>query len=396
MKNIFKGIILPILFGILVAILLNYPVFADKYPTPEVDELEVQKFVESVGVQIRIPCKIVYRSLTWYKFEEGRKLSDIEFNRLSDDEKIWYEDGYLVKYSEWEKDEKKWTEAAIYGSGVLIYSAILPEPLQSKAEGKDKGIYGETLVITNYHVAQPIIDKYSLGSRYEPINVYEDKDIITTLFPPKATVKPGARPIRQKYFVITDEDGKEATWLATRNTAGIKIKESQHYEILATVVAYDKGLDVAVLQIKNVFFQPYATFRQTPCQVGEKIWSRDAPLALAFSTNRGRINQVGLDLGISEDGLGWMDQVKTDIPSAPGSSGAGIFDVNGFLIAQHHGVLIHQLGDSWNYIEGGHLANPGDKIAEWLSWNGFSYIFEQKPYKTQQDFLMIHALPIEE
>jgi len=384
-----------ILLTILIVFMLAIPVLADEYPTPIVDELEVQKFIESVGVQIRIPCKIVYRNLTWYKFEKGMKLSDIEFNRLSDDEKIWYKDGYLVKYGEWEKDKNKWEESAIYGSGVLIYSAILPEPLQSRAEGKDKGIYGETLVITNYHVAQPIIDKYSLGSRYDPINVYENKDIVTSLFPPKATIKPGARPIKQKFFFLIDKDGEEATWLATKNTAGIKIDESQRYDILATVVAYDKGLDVAVLQIKNVFFQPYATFRRTPCQVGERIWSRDAPLALAFSTNRGRINQTGLDLGVSEDGLGWNDQVKTDIPSAPGSSGAGIFDVNGFLIAQHHGVLIHQLGTSWNYIEGGHLANPGDRIAEWLSWNGFSYIFEEKPYKTQQNYLDKVTLSIE-
>ena len=57
--------------------MLTIPVLAAEYPTPTVDELEVQKFIESVGVQIRIPCKIVYRTLTWYKFEEGQKLSDI-------------------------------------------------------------------------------------------------------------------------------------------------------------------------------------------------------------------------------------------------------------------------------------------------------------------------------
>ena len=347
------------------------------YPTPEVDELEVQNFIESVGIQVRIPVVYTSRDLSWYKYEKGQKLTEKQIDKLNDDEKLWYAMGYKVEYGEWKaKDEEK-IEAAIYGSGVVIYSAVLPEPLQSK----EKGIYGSTLILTNYHVVEPIIDKYSLGGRFKPFNVYVESDVVKSVFPPEMKIREGARPIQQRFMELGTI--KKTAWLAEKNTAEIKRDTGQHYQINATVVAYDKGVDVGILQVNNVFFQPYATFRQTPCQVGEKIWSRDAPLALEFSTNRGRINQVHLDLGVSSDGLGWMDQVKTDIASAPGSSGAGIFDVNGFLIAQHHGVLVHQ----GNYIEGGHLANPGDKIAEWLNWNGFSYIFLEKPYKTQQTFL---------
>jgi len=366
-----------ILIIMLLVMSLVIPVLADGYPTPAVDELAVQTFVESVGVQIRIPVVYTYNTLTWYKYEEGKKLTDKEIDKLSDDEKEWYKLGYKVVYGEWQtKDEEK-VEIAIYGSGVIIYSAVLPEPLQSK----EKGIYGATLILTNYHVAEPLIDKLSLGSRFKPINVYAESDIIKSTYPPQMTIREGSRPIKQKFMELGTME--TTGYVATKNTMEIKCKIDQHYQINAKVVAYDKGLDVAVLQVDNVFFQPYATFRQTPCQVGERIWSRDAPLALPFSTNRGRINQTGLDLGVWASGLGWNDQVKTDIASAPGSSGAGIFDVNGFLIAQHHGVLVHQ----GNYIEGGHLANPGDKIAEWLSWNGFSYIFLEKPYKTQLDFL---------
>ncbi|PKP62216.1 hypothetical protein CVT91_00055 [Candidatus Atribacteria bacterium HGW-Atribacteria-1] len=372
---------------LLLVIVLVVPVLAQPYPTPIVDDVAVQKFIESVGVQIRIPVVITYRTLTWYKYEEGKKLTQKEIDKLSDDERVWYGLGYKVEYGEWlTKDEEK-VEAAIYGSGVIIYSAILPEPLQSK----EKGLYGATLVLTNYHVAEPLIDKLSLGSRFKPLNIYEEKDIIKSTYPPKMTIKEGARPYKQKFYEI-GKIKEEASYIASKNTMEIKTKIDQHYQINASVVAYDKGLDVAVLQVNNVFFQPYATFRQTPCQVGERIWSRDAPLALPFSTNRGYINQVGLDLGVWASGLGWNDQVKTDIASAPGSSGAGIFDVNGFLIAQHHGVLVHQ----GNYIEGGHLANPGDKIAEWLSWNGFSYIFSEKPYRTQLDYLTVKAQPIKE
>lgn len=358
--------------------MLTVSIFASEYPTPIVDDLAVQKFVESVGVQIRIPVVMIKRNLTWYKYDDGVKLSQKKIDKLTDDEKIWYAQGYRVEYGDWQtKDEEK-VEAAIYGSGVVIYSAILLKPLQSQ----EKGIYGATLFATNYHVGQPIIEKDGLGTRFKPFNVYKEIDLIKSTYPPSVKIRNGARPLYQKFYKLGTIK-EEVTWSAKKNTAEIKRTVDQNYQINAKIVAYDKGLDVCILQVDNVFFQPYATFRQTPCQVGEKIWSRDAPLALPFSTNRGMINQVGLDLGVWSCGLGWNDQVKTDIASAPGSSGAGVFDVNGFLIAQHHGVLVHQ----GNYIEGGHLANAGDKIAEWLAWNGFSYIFEEKPYKTQLDFL---------
>ena len=376
-----KTLLTMLIVSVLAISILTISVLAE-YPTPEVDEIAVQNFVESVGVQIRIPIVITYRSLTWYKYDEGIKLTQKEIDKLSDDEKEWYGLGYKVEYGEWQSEDDEKVESAIYGSGVVIYSAILPEPLQSQ----EKGIYGATLFMTNYHVGQPIIDKLSLGSRFKPFNVYEEIDTIKSIYPPSVKIRKGARPTKQKFFTLGHI---KEEYKATKNTAEIKRTEDQNYQINAKIVAYDKGLDVCVMQVDNVFFQPYATFRGTPCQVGERIWSRDAPLALPFSTNRGWINQVGLDLGIWADGLGWNDQVKTDIPSAPGSSGAGIFDVNGFLIAQHHGVLVNQ----GNYIVGGHLANAGDKIAEWLSWNGFSYIFLEKPYKTQQDFLeKIHTM----
>ncbi len=372
-----------ILLAILIVLALAIPVLATEYPVPPISEKDVIEFVEKVGVQVRIPVKQVYRSLSFYKFEEGTKLTDEEFKKLSEDEKTWYSQGYIVKYGEWigdDKDEKdQIVETAIYGSGTIIYSNILPEPLQSQ----DKGLYAETLVMTNYHVVQPLVDRLSLGSKSYPINVYEERDIKTSIDPPKAEIIEGARPISQKYSYLIDKEGEPYYWSATTNVASIKINEKQNYNIQAACVGYDKGLDVGILQIKNVAFQPYATFRKTECQVGEKVWIRHAPLALAFSTDRGHINQTHLDLGIDDDGLGWMDQVKLDIPSAPGSSGSGIFDENGFLIALFHGGLIHQMGEGYSFIEGGHLAHEGTSVAEWLNWKGFSYIFSVGVHEEQ-------------
>ncbi|GAG59161.1 unnamed protein product, partial [marine sediment metagenome] len=198
-------------------------------------------------------------------------------------------------------------------------------------------------------------------------------------------------PIKQKYFELIDEEGKPfAYYSATTNYASIKLTVDQHYEIHATVPkdGYDKGLDVGILIIKNVAFQPYATFRRTECIVGEKAWIRHCPMAMQFSTDRGWVNQTHLDLGVSSDGLGWNDQVKLDIPSAPGSSGSGIFDERGFLIALFHGGLIHRLGQGYSYIEGGHLAHAGDKVADWLNWRGYSYIFlKDEVHKDQKELV---------
>ena len=376
-----------ILLAIIIVAFLALPVLATEWASPPISEKDVIDFIEKVGVQVRIPVYQVYRPLSFYKFEEGVKLTDEEIRKLNEDEKIWYEQGYTVKYGEWigdDKDEEdQIVKVAIYGTGTIIYSAELPEALQSQ----DKGIYAETLVMTNYHVVQPLVDKLNLGSKAYPINVYEERDYRTSIDPPEVEIIAGARPIKQKYGYFVDKEGKPASWIASVNKASIKISVDQHYDIEAVCVGYDKGLDVGILQIKNVAFQPYATFRQTECRVGEKVWIRHAPLALAFSTDRGYINQTHLDLGVSADGLGWMDQVKIDIPSAPGSSGSGIFDENGFLIALFHGGLIHQTGMGYAFIEGGHLAHEGTRVAEWLNWKGFSYIFEQPLYKDHDEIV---------
>ena len=397
-----------ILIAILTICMLLIPIFGNaQYAIPIVQDADVIEWLEKISCRIEIPVEIIWRDLSFYKLEKGKKLTDSEIEDLNEDEQRWYEQGYIVQYGEWigdskdEKDERK--QWALYGSGSVIFSGELPEALQSKEKEiivltstysayslysdysysspiqiNEKGIYAETLVQTNYHVIQPLVDKLSLGSKSEPINVYEEIDIKTSIDPPTAKFVEGARPIAQKYVVLVDKEGNWYDWLATTNVASIEFTENQNYDIQATVVAYDKLLDVGILSIKNVAFQPYATFRGTECVVGEKVWIAHSPLAMTKSIDRGHVNQTHLDLGVGRDGLGWNDQVKLDIPSAPGSSGSGIFDENGFLVALFHGGLIYQLGWGYSFIEGGHLAHEGVSIYDWLNWKGFSYIFLNK------------------
>jgi len=380
----------------------------------KIPDQDMINLVEQLGCQIRIPLLMVSRSTSFYKFEAGDKLSAKKIELLTDEEKTWYEQGYIVKYGEWigddESEKDKLVEVAIYGSGSIIFSDILPEALQSSSKEivvlkntygstyqevstNEKGTYAETLVMTNYHVIEPLIDEKALGSKKFPLSVYAEADIITEIDPPSARIVEGARPISQKYYVMMDEEGAVKSWEADGNEAEIRIKVDQDYAIKGKVVGFDKGLDVGIISIKNVAFQPYAKFRETPCVVGERVWIRHSPMAMRFSTDRGYVNQTGLDLGVDRNGLGWNNQVKLDIPSAPGSSGSPIFDEEGYIIALFHGGLIHQLGQGYSFIEGGHLAHSGVAVAEWLKWQGFSYIFDTELYKGQSELIERYCIP---
>ena len=321
-------------------------------PQPPVSDVEVLDFVRSVTVQVVVRFNQYTRYPNWYKLAEGEKL-DKPF--LQDEEKEWYEQGYKVEWGKWQEPEP-WL---ISGSGVILYSKEYEKPIliNNKLE------YGETLGITNWHVVEMLIDYESRGNASKPLNIYAEKDKVVTMLPPSVTIIDGARPVKQVYYTVDTQQ------------IYIKHDEKQLYEVVAELVSFDNFIDVAVFRIKNVFGLPYATWRGTPCQVGEKVWICGAPLGVRFSIDRGYINQTGLDLGIS-GGVGWDDQVKMDIAAAPGSSGSGIFDIYGNLIAQEHGVFVY----NGNYISGGHLATNGMSIREFLIWHGFAYTVLQEPY----------------
>ena len=85
-----------LLLAILIVCVFVLPVFAIE--APPIGDKEIIEFLEKVGVQVRIPVKQVYRALSFYKYEEGQKLSDEKYKDLSEDEKVWYDQGYIVVY----------------------------------------------------------------------------------------------------------------------------------------------------------------------------------------------------------------------------------------------------------------------------------------------------------
>ncbi len=315
----FRGLIM-----ILLLILMSFTATAQ-------EQTSINEFVRDVTVQIIVSVERYSRTLTWYQ--------EINTDGSRSD--------WKVRYGNWEEPER----IEVVGSGFIVYSGSAPYPSDT---------VGATYILTNAHVVSLMVRENTRGSAYRPLDVFSQDDMIITTTPPNVAVREGARPIQQQYLVVD------------RDYVSIRHSEDQLYEVRAKVVAYDELLDVALLELGNVWGLPYAKFRRDPPKVAEEVVICGAPLGIGFSLDYGKINQVGLDLGIS-GGISWNQQIKVSIAAAPGSSGSGIFDAQtGEVVAQLHGCLVYQ----GNYIAGGQLANEGRRIAEWLRWSGWAFILE--------------------
>lgn len=294
--------------------------------------IPVEQFIRSTTVQVVVNMSRYSRNVTWYQ--------EVDANGNRGE---WKE-----RYGDWSKEPELVTAV---GSGVILYS------------GKDKDA---TYILTNAHVVDTLVRKESLGSRAKPLEVFKDEDKIEHSMPPRLKIREDARPIGQEYYVLDT------------NYVAIKHRKDQQYEVRGKVVAFDMALDVALIEVSGVYGLPYASFRDTPTHVGEEVFICGAPLGIPFSLDKGRVNQVELDLGAG-GGIVWDDQIKLDIAAAPGSSGSGVFDLNGDLVAEYHGILVYH----GNYIHGSGLAINGQTIKEWLTWTGWSFIVNQEPYRQE-------------
>lgn len=301
-------------------------------------EAIVARHVRDVTVQVLVVMEKYTRPLIWYQ----------EVTATGERGEWKYRTG------EWAKEPER---VVVAGTGVIVYS-------------REDGRYWGTYILTNAHVVQFLVRKELLGTPHRPLEEYALEDLIVETTPPNVRPKPGARPFQQYYFRLPSD------------YVQIVYREDQFFTVYARVVDYDLALDVALLQICTpggqpaaVWGLPYARLREHDPFVGESVWVCGAPLGIPFSLDRGRVNQVNLNLGTA-GGIVWNRQVKLDIAAAPGSSGSGVFDERGYVCALLHGTLVY----AGNYIRGGVLAIPVSLIREWLIWRGWSFIVTAPPH----------------
>lgn len=302
-------------------------------PRVVVPQLTIQEFIQSVTVQIVIEADRYHRVISWYR--------EVDQHGQQGE--------WRARYGAWEDVEQVRTS----GSGTIVFSGITARYPQ-----------GVTLILTNAHVVQWLVRRDMLGTRTRPLDVFDDSDLIVRDTPPSVTVRDGARPVEQEYFTLPTE------------FVGIRHKPDQMYRVYGEIVAYDLPLDVALIAVEGVYGLPYATFRSEAARVGEDVWTSGAPLGIPFSIDRGRINQVGLNLGTSM-GITFNNRIKLDLAAAPGSSGSGVYDAVGRIIGVYHAILVSQ----GQRVHGGGLAIPGMDVREWLMWSGWAFAVIQEAYE---------------
>jgi len=149
---------------------------------PAIEGLGVQEFIEQVRVQILVYCDYYSRPLHWYQEEYVKDApEDMEI--------------------EWKCRKGDWCEEPeriiIGGSGVILYSDILPEGLREELNA-----FGSTYILTNAHVVYPLIKVDFSGSRWKPLEIYAEEDLIYEAYPPSVEPGPDARPIMEAYYVL--------------------------------------------------------------------------------------------------------------------------------------------------------------------------------------------------
>lgn len=318
---------------------------------------ELLNTIPDYTVQVGLEFTRFFQPYSWSKVE--RSWEDGKPDKCEDEPDLDMCQDYI-----WEKEEGEWQEEkqTFYCSGHIIYSG----------ENMD---WPHTLIGTNAHCIIYFLDKkrskYFGSSRFDTVEVFKPKDVDTSgvgsswKLPEYDEDDPDysdVRPIGRQYIEINDKKPI------------IKHRKDQQYTVHAELLDYDFPLDYAILKLhKDVFGLPNADFGSTP-EVGQEVWIAGAPLAIPFSYDSGKVNQVHLDLAKGDTlNVGWQNQLKLDIAGAPGSSGSAIYNKQGKIAGVLHGSFVY---GSWGSIEGGQLALDVADIKEWLRWNGYAYAVE--------------------
>jgi len=249
---------------------------------------------------------------------------------------------FIREVGEWERHQ-----AQVAGSGTVVFSGAV-------AWGQDVRVM--TLILTNHHVIE-----YALPEqRYQVMKQYRPEDV--RVVNGRQELAPGAQEVA------------EVRVLTAR--LGIVVLPDQNFWIPAQVEMYDANMDVALVRVDRVAGVPWVPMGDSDAvRVGETLFMAGAPLGLPFQLTSGRLGQKELNLDSHWRGL-W----RYEIPQAPGSSGSGIFNRRGELVAIARGTLGYSYFVGWDRVfvpqAGQHLGVPANQIKFLLRWQGYGFIFD--------------------
>ena len=113
--------------------------------------------------------------------------------------------------------------------------------------------------------------------------------------------------------------------IADANRIEVMTSDKHHYK--ATIVASDKGHDLALLQINGSNLQPVTLASSSDLVVGQKVYAIGNPFGLSGTMTRGIISSIRSIRG--PEGSPIEDAIQTDAAINPGNSGGPLLNSKG-------------------------------------------------------------------
>lgn len=261
---------------------------------------------------------------------------------------IAYHDSRLVR-GELIREEGEWERftARVTGSGAVVYSN------EALVDGELRDV---TYILTNHHVIDDALPERwgEVFAQYHPEHVRVEN--------------------WQQRLLAGAPEVAEIRILSAR--LGIVVVPEQKFWIPAEVEMYDEQLDIALVRVDRVKGMPFVKLGDSDgARTGETLYMAGAPMGLPFQITSGRLGQKGLNL----DPM-WRDMWRYDVAQSPGSSGSGIFNRHGELVAVARGNLgrAYFIGFDQVFVPqpGQYLGVPVNTIKTLLSWRGYRFVFD--------------------
>lgn len=219
-----------------------------------------------------------------------------------------YSEQYVHDKSETKKQEKKNLKGAIGYASVMVAVFVLAFAILFAAMSLD-----------------------DLASWFNPPEGYSIKEVVDIGMPSTVAIfssnGDGTGSIGTGFF-LTASGYIVTNYHIVEDSVGIVVVDSNNIDYSATLVNYDKELDVALLYVENGNFVPVNIGNSDAVKPGEEVVAIGCPYGenFMFSVSNGIISGVDRMLSGS-DGM-----LQTNAPLNPGNSGGPLFDSMGRVI----------------------------------------------------------------
>ena len=129
-------------------------------------------------------------------------------------------------------------------------------------------------------------------------------------------------------FAITKTGYIMTNYHVVEDAVNIWVMDSNYKEYAASLVGFDKELDIAVIYAESASFTPVTIGNSDTLKLGEDVVAIGCPNGdeLMFSVSNGIIS--GKDRVFGDD----RKMLQTNAPLNPGNSGGPLFDSNGYVV----------------------------------------------------------------